>query len=155
MRTIRVLCGVVLLAASNAPCLFAQTKADSASVNAFYSRWFGSATHAAATYARFYAPDGYILPPGSPPVVGPEAIAAWFERTEEALPYVARPDDFKVDEIRFLSSEWVVYRSTQHGQRFPKAGGDPVPFATKYVDLLHRTGKRGWEVVLRMWNDNR
>ncbi len=38
--------------------------------------------------------------------------------------------------MRFLGPDWVVYRSTLHGQRVPKAGGDPVPFETKYVDLL-------------------
>ena len=45
-------------------------------------------------------------------------------------------------------------RSTLRGQRMPKAGGEAVPFETKYIDLLHRTST-GWEVAFRMWSDNR
>ena len=60
-----------------------------------------------------------------------------------------------VDEMRFLSPEWVVYRSTLRGQRVPKAGGDSIPFETKYLDLLRRTDTGSWEVACRMWSDNR
>ena len=131
-----------------------QTAADSASVTGFYGRWFGSATQGFAAYARFYATDGYLLPPGSPPVVGRAAIAAWFEQTRAAASYTVRPEGIAVNEMRFLGTEWVVYRSTRRGQRVPRAGGDAAPFETKYVDLLHRTAD-GWEVVFRMWSDNR
>lgn len=143
-----LLCGLVVRSAA------AQTAADSASVTAFYGRWFGSASQGFAAYASYYAPDGYVLPPGSPPVVGRAAIAAWFEQARAASPYTVRPEGIAVDEMRFLGREWVVYRSTLRGQRVPRAGGEAVPFETKYVDLLHRTAD-GWEVAFRMWSDNR
>lgn len=132
----------------------AQTAADSASVGAFYRQWFGSAPQGFTVYASFYARDGYVLPPNSPPVVGRAAIANWFEQARAASPYTVRPEGIVVDELRFLSPSWVVYRSTLRGQRVPKAGGEAVPFETKYVDLLHRTDSGGWEVSLRMWSDN-
>ena len=136
------------------PDLHAQSAADSASVTAFYGRWFGSAPQGFTAYASFYATDGYILPPGSPPVVGRAAIAAWFEQARASTPYTTHPQGVSTDEMRFLNPDWVVYRTTLRGQRVPKAGGDPTPFETKYVDLLHRTAT-GWEVAFRMWSDNR
>jgi ketosteroid isomerase-like protein len=51
----------------------AQTAADSASVAAFYQKWMSSASQGFTAYASFYAEDGYILPPGDPPAVLPEA----------------------------------------------------------------------------------
>jgi ketosteroid isomerase-like protein len=136
--------------------LSAQTPADSVSVQAFYGRWFGAAAQQGMNaYASFYAADGYILPPNNPPVVGRDSIAAWMQRAREASPYQVRPEGITVNELRFLAADWVVYRSTLRGQRVPKSGGNTVPFETKYVDLLHRTAPDRWEVVFRMWSDNR
>jgi uncharacterized protein (TIGR02246 family) len=155
VRSIRLLSALVILLASSAPTALGQPAADSASVTAFYGRWFGSAARGFTAYASFYAEDGYILPPGSPPTTGRAAIAAWFEQTRAALPYTTEPQGIAVDEMRFLTPEWVVYRSTLRGQRVAKTGGDRVPFETKYVDLLHRVEGGNWEVAFRMWSDNR
>jgi ketosteroid isomerase-like protein len=106
-------------------------------------------------YASFYAPDGYILPPGAAPVTGRAAIAAWMEQARSAASYSTQAQGITVDEMRFLSPTLVVYRSTLRGQRVPKAGGAPVPFETKYFDLLRRTAAGDWEVLYRMWSDNR
>jgi ketosteroid isomerase-like protein len=138
-----------------APALHGQSAADSASVTAFYGEWFGSARQGPETYASFYAPDGMILPPNAAPAVGRAAIAEWLRQAQAALPYTVRPEGIKADEMRFLSPTWVVYRSTLRGQHVPKAGGDPVPFETKYVDVLHRGDAGRWQVVYRMWSDNR
>jgi uncharacterized protein (TIGR02246 family) len=135
--------------------LTAQTAADTASVQALYGQWFGAAQQGMTAYASFYAPDGYILPPASPPVVGRDSIAAWMQRAREISSYQVRPEGITVNEVRFLTADWVIYRSTLRGQRVPKRGGDAVPFETKYVDLLHRTGGGHWEVTFRMWSDNR
>jgi ketosteroid isomerase-like protein len=133
----------------------AQTATDSASVTAFYGEWFGSARQGPDRYASFYAVDGMVLPPSAQPAVGREAIAAWLVQAQAASPFTARPEGITVNEMRFLSPGWVIYRSTLRGQRVPKAGGDPVPFETKYMDLLHRTDAGRWEVVYRMWSDDR
>ena len=145
-----------------APCmllvtaaLHGQTAADSASVTAFYNEWFGSARQGPETYAGFYATDGMILPPNAAQVVGRTAIADWMRQTQAALPYAVRPEGIKIDAMQFLGPTCVVHRSTLHGQRVPKAGGAPVAFETKYVDLLHRTETGRWEVSYRMWSDNR
>jgi ketosteroid isomerase-like protein len=135
--------------------LRSQTGADSASVTAFYREWFGSAAQGPERYAGFYAPDGMVLPPGLPPATGRAAIAGWLQQAQASATYSTRPEGITVDEMRFVSSEWVVYRSTLKGQRVPRAGGDPTPFETKYMDLLHRNAQGRWEVVYRMWSDNK
>jgi ketosteroid isomerase-like protein len=133
----------------------AQTGADSASVTAFYGEWFGSVPRGPEDYASFYARDGMVLPPGQPPAIGRTAIAEWLRQAQTSSPYTVRPEGITVDEMRFLGRDWVVHLGTLRGQRIPKAGGEPTPFETKYFDLLHRTEGGRWEVVYRMWSDNR
>jgi len=152
--SIRVIPFMALLATAPAASS-AQTAADSASVNAFYGEWFGSARQGPERYATFYAADGMVLPPNAPPAAGRAAIAEWLRQAQAASTYTVRPSGIATNEMRFLGSDWVVYRSTLTGQRIPKAGGDPVPFETKYFDLLHRKDAGGWEVVYRAWSDNR
>jgi ketosteroid isomerase-like protein len=99
--------------------------------------------------------DGYILPPNAQPVQGREAIAEWQRRTRAEASYTVQPEGIRVDEIRFLAPDWVVHRGTLWGQRVPKAGGQPVPFETKYFDVLQRSDGGEWKVVYRMWSDSR
>lgn len=144
-----------MLGLAISPIATAQTSADSASVTAFYREWFGSARQGPESYASFYAADGMVLPPNAPAAIGRAAVADWLRQSQTTSPYSVRPEGITVNEMRFLSAEWVLYRSTLRGQRILKAGGDPLPFETKYVDLLHRSGSHRWEVVYRMWSDNR
>lgn len=156
MRILDRLRAIVVFSLAAAPGrLCAQTSGDSASVTAFYGRWFGSAAQGATAYAGFYAPDGSVLPPNAAPVVGRAAIAGWSDQARATSPYTTQPQGIDVNELRFLSPTWVLYRSTLRGLRTPKSGGTPVPFETKYVDLLHRMPTGDWEVVFRMWSDNR
>jgi ketosteroid isomerase-like protein len=144
----------VVGALASGAILPAQTAADSGSVTAFYARWFGSLRQGPEAYASFYATDGMVLPPNMPPAIGRVAIADWLTQAQATTPYATRPEAVSVDEMRFLTPDWVVYRSTLRGQRVPRDGSAPSPFETKYVDLLHRT-PGGWEVVSRMWSDNK
>jgi ketosteroid isomerase-like protein len=132
-----------------------QSAADSASVTTFYREWFGPAAQEPNAYASFYAADGMVLPPGRPPAVGREAIANWHRESRSSMPYTIRPEGITVDETRFLSPTLVVYRSTLRGQRIPRASGEPSAFETKYVDLLRRSPSGRWEVLYRMWSDNK
>jgi ketosteroid isomerase-like protein len=146
---------VLLAVTAAAGNLSAQTPADTASVLAFYAAWFGPAQQEPVTYASFYAPDGVILPPNAPPLQGREAIAEWQRRARAEATYSVLPEGMRTDEIRFLGPNWVVYRGTLWGQRVPKAGGEPVPFETKYFDVLTRADGTEWKVAYRMWSDSR
>ena len=57
--------------------------------------------------------------------------------------------------MRFLSPALVLYRSTLRGQRLAREGGAATEFETKYVDLLRRNESGRWDVLYRMWSDNR
>lgn len=133
----------------------AQTTGDSASVTRFYNEWFAAAQKSPEAYASFYAVDGMVLPPGRPEAVGREAIAAWLRERETGAGFVTRPEGITVDEKRFLTPTIVVQRSTLRGQRIARADGAQTPFETKYLDLLRRSAGGRWEVVYRMWSDNR
>jgi ketosteroid isomerase-like protein len=132
-----------------------QTSADSGSVKAFYGEWFGSIPKGPDAYARFYAVDGMILPPNLPAIQGRPGIAAWLAKSQVDATYTTRPTGLSVDEIRFLSPDLVIHRTTLTGERIPKVGPPGVPFETKYLDLLRRTNAGRWEVVYRMWSDSR
>jgi uncharacterized protein (TIGR02246 family) len=133
----------------------AQVAGDKASVEAFYREWMGAAAQKGpAAYASYYAPEGQLLPPNEPPVVGRAAIEAWLQRAQREATYTTKPEGIAVDEIRFLDGGWAIYRSTLKGQRIPKAGGAPQPFETKYFDVLQRSPEGRWQVAYRMWSDN-
>ena len=133
----------------------AQTAADTASIRSFYSEWFASLGQSPERYAGFYAADGVVLPPNQPPAIGRAEIAEWLRQYQAAAAFSMRPEGITVDEMRFLTHDWVVHRGTLRGQRTPRAGGAATPFETKYVDVLHRTAEGRWEVSYRMWSDNR
>ena len=153
MRWIAVVASVPLLASLPASSP-AQTPLDSAGLGQFYADWSEATIHdGPAGYASYFAPDGMILPPEAPPVTGHEAIAEWLRRTLAESAYITRPDAVVVDDLHILRG-WAVQRSSVHGHRIPKAGGDPVPFEAKYLDVLRRNDQGRWEFVYRMWSRN-
>jgi uncharacterized protein (TIGR02246 family) len=134
----------------------AQVTGDRAAIDKFYEEWMGAVVaKGPVAYASYYALNGQVLPPNEPPVTGRDAIAQWFERAQREATYRVEPEAIQVDEIRFLDPAWAVYRSTLRGRRVPKTGGEPVPFETKYFDLVHRNAEGRWQVEYRMWSDNR
>jgi uncharacterized protein (TIGR02246 family) len=144
---------LLFVACASAVPALAQTD-DKASVTAFYQEWFGAVSQGPERYASFYAPDGMIMPPGLPPAQGREAIAKWMRESQASARYSTIPSGISVDEMRFLNPDWVVYRSTLRGKRVPKDGSPAAEFETKYVDLLRRLDGK-WQVMYRMWSDNR
>ena len=141
-------------------CAFAvafasQPAGNRAELDAFYMTWMGDAAKKGpAAYAAFYAEDGTMLPANERPIAGRAAIEAFQRRSQAESPYTVKPTGINVDEVRFLTSDWVVYRSTLSGVRTMKADGSGAPFETKYFDVLHRGADRRWQVAYRMWSDS-
>jgi uncharacterized protein (TIGR02246 family) len=133
----------------------AQSPPDGRSVEAFYAEWFSVGAKSPEAYAGFYAADGTVLPPGQAPVTGRGAIAEWLRSSQAGGGTVTKPEGIAVDEVRFLSPTLVAHRSTLRGRRLAKDSGAAAPFETKYFDILSRTDSGRWEVVYRMWSDNR
>jgi uncharacterized protein (TIGR02246 family) len=125
---------------------------DEAAIQALYREWSAAtARDGAAGYVASWADDGVLLPPDEPPAAGKEAIRAWYERA--AAPFVVQPSAFSVEGLHVMGG-WAVYRFSIAGQRTPRAGGDPQPFAAKYLDVLRRDEDGAWRFVYRMWNAN-
>jgi ketosteroid isomerase-like protein len=132
----------------------AQAPTDANSVTTFYTEWFTAGPKSPEAYASFYATDGMVLPPGRPPAIGRDAIAAWQRESQASAPYKTKPEGVVVDETRFLTFDIVVQRSTLRGQRIARESGAQTPFETKYLDVLRRSVDGRLEVVYRMWSDN-
>lgn len=132
----------------------AQTAAEKEAINSFYRDW-SQATFKEGPegYARFFAEDGAVLPPDEAPVVGRAAIKEWMKRTLAEAAYVTRPEGVTQDDLK-VTGNLAVARSTVRGKRTPKSGGEPIPFETKYLDVLRKTSDGRWEFVYRMWNNN-
>ena len=117
--------------------------------------WMGAAgQQGPAAYASYYAGDGMMLPANERPISGRIAIEEFQRQSQANNPYTVKPTGIRVDEVRFLDGDWVIYRSTLSGVRTMKADGAAAPFETKYFDVLHRAADGRWQVAYRMWSDN-
>ena len=131
-----------------------QTTSDQQAIVSFYQEWSAAAMKEGPEgYARYFATDGVLLPPDGAPVSGRPAIREWMQRTLAESAYFPRPEGVTQDDLK-VTGNMAVARSTVRGKRIPKAGGDPVPFETKYLDVLRRTSEGRWEFIYRMWNSN-
>jgi uncharacterized protein (TIGR02246 family) len=123
---------------------------DVAAIQATYREWSAAtARDGADGYVASWADDGVLLPPDEPPAAGRDAIRAWYERA--AAPFVVQPSAFNIDALHVMDG-WAVQRFSMSGHRTPRAGGDPQPFAAKYIDVLRRGEDGTWRFVYRMWN---
>jgi uncharacterized protein (TIGR02246 family) len=146
---------LVLTFGAFAVSLASQPSGNRAEIDAFYGAWMGSAAQKGpAAYASFYAEDGMMLPPNNRPVAGRSAVEAFQRSSQASALYAVKPTGINVDEVRFLASDWVVYRGTLSGTRTMKADNSSRPFETKYFDVLHRGPDGRWQVAYRMWSDN-
>lgn len=146
---------LVLSLGALAAAFAAQPSGNRAEIDAFYTAWMGTAAQQGpSAYASFYADDGMMLPPNERPVAGRVSIEAFQRRSQADRPYAVKPTGITVDEVRFLDTDWVVYRGTLSGARIMKADGSTAPFETKYFDVLHRGADGRWQVAYRMWSDN-
>jgi uncharacterized protein (TIGR02246 family) len=124
------------------------------SISAFYRAWSeASMTRGAEGYASYFATDATLLPPNAGPVHGRDSIRAWLDRTRREMTYRTVPSGITVDTVH-VYGDFAIYLSTLKGQRIPLAGGSPVPFETKYFDVLQRSPTGGWQFRYRMWSDN-
>jgi uncharacterized protein (TIGR02246 family) len=155
IRHFAVTVSLVLAFGALAAAFASQPAGNRTEIDAFYTAWMGSAAQKGpSAYASFYADDGMMLPPNERPIGGRASIEAFQRKSQAESPYAVKPTGIAVDEVRFLDSDWVVYRGTLSGVRTMKADGASAPFETKYFDVLHRGTDGRWQVTYRMWSDN-
>lgn len=103
----------------------AQTTADEQAVLNFYKDWSAATMKEGPEgYARFFAAEGVLLPPDSPPVSGRAAIRDWMQRTLAESKYVTRPEGVNQDDLKVMGNT-AVARSTLSRKANSEGGRGP------------------------------
>ena len=105
----------------------------------------------AEAYCSYITDDAAYLGPGSPPIVGKEAICPWvdefFASWEFSFP------KWKTDEV-IISGNVAIHRYSGIATSKPKAGGDSIVADRKYMDVLRRGSDGQWRLARHMFNLN-
>lgn len=94
--------------------------------------------------------DGVQMPPNAPANLGSESIRAWSQaflgplRVEFAL---------AVDEVQ-VAGDWAFERGAYTIALTPKAGGEPMQDAGKYITIYQRQPGGAWRMGRDIWNSN-
>ena len=94
-------------------------------VEAMIAEWDANANAGssdAAAAASMYADDAVRLQPGMPALVGRSAIEAWLEAEGEAFSFEGSNE---IVEVRALSPDWIMMRTTGTFTGTPLSGGEP------------------------------
>ena len=100
-------------------------------------------------WIALWADDGVQLPPGSPPVVGKEAIDARDRSDLEVNDYsefVITNKEVEVNgDLAFARGDFKVTVA-------PKSGGDPVDFEGKYMTIFRQQADGSWKIYRDIFN---
>ena len=100
-------------------------------------------------WIALWAEDGVQLPPGSPPVVGKEAIDARDRSDLEVNDYsqfVITNREVEVNgDLAFARGDFMVTVA-------PKSGGDPMDFEGKYMTIFRRQPDGSWKIYRDIFN---
>ena len=120
-------------------------------IDQFYASFIESnqAGEGADAYVRFFSEDAVMMPPNEAPVSGREAIRAWVAPIFEQFDLSGEP----VVQGTRVAGDLAYRRYTISASFTPKAGGDPIPFDHKYVDVLRKIGDE-WRIHCHMWSSN-
>ena len=126
--------------------------AEKSAFTALYKKLVGAANVGdVGTYVSCYTDEGVLMPPHAQPVVGRAALVAymteWFG-TWRLQDHVAAMDDQRAGgSVAFC-------RYQTEGKYLPRVGGEPVPYAHKYIDTLVRQPDGTWLIAVHMWSSN-
>ncbi|HUE89883.1 MAG TPA: SgcJ/EcaC family oxidoreductase [Vicinamibacterales bacterium] len=99
---------------------------------------------------RLFTADAVLLPPGSQPVVGEQAIRVWHEAAWKQNKYECSGI---VDEVQVLG-EWGFARGTFSGVLTPASGGAPIRDSGKFINIVRRQADGSWRLARVIWNTN-
>lgn len=92
------------------------------------------------------ADDIVLMPPGTPPITGKEAVVDGLTGESDA-------DIDQTSEGLFVSGNLAVDRITITGTRDPTAGNDAVDVSLKGVDVYRREADGAWRCIISIWNN--
>lgn len=113
-------------------------------VEAMIAEWDASANAGstdAVAAASMYAQDAIRLQPGMPALVGRSAIEAWLEAQGQAFSFEGSNE---IVEVRALSPDWIMMRTTGTFTGTPLSGGEPFTQEEQWLTLVQRQEDGSW-----------
>ena len=92
--------------------------------------------------AAMYADDAIRMQPDIPALIGRDAIAAWLQSQTDTYTFEGSNE---ILEVRALSPEWILMRSTGTFTASPRTGGDSRTFTEKWLTLVQRQPDGSWQ----------
>jgi uncharacterized protein (TIGR02246 family) len=92
---------------------------------------------------RLYADDAVLLAPGAPSAVGINAVRAAYTGLFQAIDIDLT---FAIAEVRVVSSEWAILRSTSKGVVTTLSSGAQAPSANQELFVLQKSRGR-WKIA--------
>ncbi len=101
-------------------------------------------------YLSFITEDAVMMYAGQAAVVGHEAVRPFV--TDFFQQYDFEFTQWESEEIQ-IAGDWAFHRYSGVAVMTPKAGGDPVRFDRKYIDILRKEGS-SWRTSHHIFNLN-
>jgi uncharacterized protein (TIGR02246 family) len=98
-----------------------------------------------------FAPDAVQMPPNHPANVGAQAIRGWSGAMLDAF---RAEFSLSPEEVRPTGADWAFERGTYAIALTPRAGGDAIRDAGKYITLYQRQAGGAWLMARDIWNSN-
>jgi uncharacterized protein (TIGR02246 family) len=102
-------------------------------------------------WAACFTADPVQMPPNCPANVGAESIRGW---SGGMLTAFRAELSLAPEEVAVTGAEWAFERGAYAITLTPKAGGDSIRDAGKYVTLYERQADGGWLVARDTWNSD-
>ena len=127
------------------------TEADVAAINRVLDE-YAAALNAgdAAAYVALLTEDAVWMPPNVPALIGKEAIRA---ATQTQFDQSMLAITFSREEV-MVAGDWAFIRWNGRGTQTPKAGGQPIEFSNKGINILQRQPDGSWKMVRHIRNDD-
>jgi uncharacterized protein (TIGR02246 family) len=98
-----------------------------------------------------FASDGVQMPPNAPANIGRDNIQGW---SAAFLGAFRAEFSLAPEEVQIAGADWAFERGTYKITLTPKAGGEPVGDAGKYMTVYQRQPDDSWAMARDIWNSS-
>jgi proline iminopeptidase len=92
--------------------------------------------------------EAVLMPPGSEPLVGRDAVAGYYGGLFETYAVAIRAEAKQVE----LDGDLAIVRAELQGALEPRGGGAPVGLRNKFLNVYRRDAEGGWKLYMDIWN---
>ena len=151
MRVVFLPAVALIALASCTPVPVADTSGDEAAIRAVDASMVATLNaHDVNKWLTYFVADGRLLPPGSPPIVGTEAIRSLitgFISPEFAVAH--HLEGVTVSKSGDLAYVWYSYELT-----FKGPDGKPATEKGKDISIYKKASDGTWKLAVDMWSEN-